>query len=120
VDRHQRDADGLQPQHLLYHYCIVRSDLPIGLIGAYLIHASDESVTGPVPPGTNAVALAVPDEAALTALRHALAAAGIAHAAIVETEGAHAGHLMAVGCAPAPKARLKRHLSSYPKLKEKL
>lgn len=49
----------------LYHYIIVRSDLPRGYQAAQIAHAAGESVTECVPTGTHVVVLSVPDEDAL-------------------------------------------------------
>lgn len=105
---------------VLHHYVIVRLDVPRGTQAAQLIHAAGESacLAGSVPPGTNAVALGVPGEARLLELGRTLTAAGIPHVQITETEGAFAGQVMAIGCAPAPKAGLKKFFSSIPLIKE--
>jgi len=101
----------------LTHYCITRRDLSAGLQAANLIHAAGESSPGNLPDTTYAVALTVPDEPALRSLARKLALAGVRHCAIIESEGSHAGQLMAIGCAPAERSHLKKHLSSYPLLK---
>jgi hypothetical protein len=44
---------------------IVRADLPRGIQAAQIIHAAGESSPGKLPDGTFAIALSVPDEAAL-------------------------------------------------------
>jgi len=104
----------------LYHYVVVRLDVPRGVQAAQIIHAAGESacLAGEVPPGTNAVALGVPSEARLLELGRTLTAAGIPHCQITETEGTFAGQVMAIGCAPAAKAKLKKFFSSIPLIKE--
>lgn len=101
----------------LTHYCITRRDLSAGLQAANLIHAAGESSPGNLPDTTYAVALTVPDEPALRSLARKLALAGVRHCAIIETEGPHAGQMMSIGIAPAPRSQLKKHLSMYPLLK---
>ncbi len=103
----------------MYHYCITRRDLDRGAQAAQLVHAARRSGRLAAQDGdeTNAVALWVRDQAALEALRLVLLANGVAHSAIVESDGAHAGELMAIGCAPAPKPPLKRFFSSIPLIK---
>lgn len=93
---------------------IVRADIPRGLQGANIIHAAGESSPGNLPSGTHAVCLTVPDELALRAVADRLAAAGVAFVSIVESDAPFAGCLMAIGCAPAGKETLRRHLSALP------
>lgn len=80
------------------------------------MHAAGES--GRAPPGTRAVCLAVPDEAALRVVAENLQAACIPFVSVVETEGEHAGQLMAIGCAPTNRREvLRRCLSAVPLLR---
>lgn len=96
---------------------IVRRDLSLGLIGANICHAAYESGDGSIIEHLHAVTLTCPDEAALRKLWERLKAAGVRHRAILECDGEHAGQLMAIGCAPAPRKELERLLSSLPLLK---
>lgn len=84
---------------------------------ANLIHAAGESSPGNLSPKTSAVALTCPDEAVLRSLAARLTAAGVRHRAIMETEGPHAGELMALGLEPCPKEVPRKLLSSLPLLK---
>ena len=68
----------------LAHYCVVRRDLPLGVIAAQLIHAAGCSARGPPPPHTHAVALSVSDEAALILLTDRMRDLGIELVAIRE------------------------------------
>jgi hypothetical protein len=61
-----------------------------------------------------AVALTIENEAALHDLHARLAAACIPHVTIVESDGEHAGQLMAIGAAPGDRVHLRRHFSSLP------
>ena len=99
------------------HYAVVRRDLSPGLQAANLIHAAGESSPGDLPSTTYAVALTCPDEAALLELGVRLSASGVRHRAIIESDGEHAGRLMAIGLVPGPRKELKRLLSSLPLLK---
>ena len=81
------------------------------------MHAAGESVEGPVPTGTYALALSAPDEAALLAFEARLTADGVPHAAIRENSGAFAGQLVAIGLRPAPRSALRRWTSSVPLLR---
>lgn len=98
---------------------IVRADLPLGFLAAQAVHAAGESSPGNLPRATNAVVLAVKDEAALAALARRLALAGIAHVVIDEPDPPYLGQLTAIGLVPtADRALVKPLLSSLPLLKE--
>jgi hypothetical protein len=101
----------------LTHYCIVRRDISPGLQAANLIHAAGESSPGNLPKGTFAVAITIADERELRLLADRLEAAGIALTRIVESDGAHAGQLMAIGLTPCDRDKVRRYLSSYPLLR---
>lgn len=93
------------------HHVIVRADLPHGLQVAQCAHAAGESVEGPVPSGTIAVALAARDQAHLVEIAAKLTAAGIPHKVIRECDG----EPMAIGCAPTrDRAAVRKVLSSVP------
>jgi len=82
-----------------------------------LVHAAGESSPGNLPSDTYAVVLAVPDEAALAALKERLERAKIAHVAIREPDAPWNDALMALGLVPGRKEVLKKHLSMLPLLK---
>ncbi len=105
------------PGDTLTHYCIVRRDLPLGLIGANIQHAAYESGDGSIIEHLHAVTLTCTDEDALRKLWERLKAAGVRHCAIVECDGEHAGQLMAIGCAPGERRIFEKLLSSLPLLK---
>lgn len=96
---------------------VVRRDLPLGVQAANLVHAAGESSPGNLPNNTYAVALSCPDELSLRKLAERLAANGVRHCAIIESEGPHAQQLMAVGLAPCPREEVRRFLSSLPLVK---
>ena len=98
------------------HFVIVRADLPRGIQAANLVHAAGESSPGNLPTGTNAVVLSVPDEATLAAVADKLAVAGVPFVRIVEPDAPYDNALMAIGCVPARKEVLRKHLSSLPLL----
>jgi peptidyl-tRNA hydrolase len=81
-----------------------------------LIHAAGESSPGSLPKGTYAVALTVADEAELRELHARLSAACVPHATIIETDGEHAGQIMAIGVTPGDRQLLRRYLSHLPLL----
>lgn len=95
----------------------MRRDLSPGLQAANLVHAAGESSPGDLPSTTSAVALTCPDEASLRELGRRLSASGVRHRAIIESEGPHAGQLMAIGVEPGRKEALRRHLSMLPLLR---
>lgn len=82
---------------MLTHFCIVRRDLPIGILGAQLIHAAGES-SEQVPVGTYAVALAAKNEEHLAFIEHKLQTLGIPHHAVREPD--RNNELMAIGLQP--------------------
>lgn len=81
-----------------------------------LSHAAGESSPGDLPPGTNVVLLAVPDEAALEQLARRLARAGVAHVRCAEPDAPWCGQLMSIGLAPGRKEVLRRHVGGLPLL----
>lgn len=96
---------------------IVRRDLSLGILAANLVHAAGESSPGDLPDGTYAVVLGVPDEQALRAVCARLRLAQVQYRRVVETEGPHAGQLMALGLVPRRKEDVRRFVSSLPLLR---
>jgi hypothetical protein len=92
----------------------LRSDLPVGVAAAQIIHAAGESSPGNLGAGTFAVALAVPDEAALMKVADRLRAAGMAFTCIFESDAPWSGQLMAIGVRPAARSVMQKVLSSFP------
>lgn len=82
------------------HYCIVRGDLPRGVMAAQLVHAAGESVRGELPPHTRAVVLAVADEAALLRVAARLHDLGVPHRLIREPDPPWHGAAMSIGVCP--------------------
>lgn len=95
----------------LSHYCIVRRDLPMGVIGAQLVHAAGESSPGDIPEGTFAICLGARDEDQLLELEDKLIAAGIKHTAIREPDAPYNGALMAVGIEPVEDRNVLRPIT---------
>lgn len=109
---------------VLTHYCVVRDDLPRGVLAAQLIHAAGESGAGQQglqagPTGLYAVALAVRDEAALLLVEDRLRFYDIPHRAIREPDAPWCGQLMAIGVVPMARDErtLRRVLQRLPLLK---
>jgi hypothetical protein len=100
---------------VLFHYVVVRADLPRGILAAQIVHAAGESSPGGLPEGTNAVVLAVKDEASLVKLANKLDAQRIRFIRIVEPDAPWNGALMALGFPPCEERR--KHLSSVQLLK---
>lgn len=110
----------------LYHYVIVRSDLPTGAQFAQAVHAAGESVRERVPDGTHAVVLSVPNEEALLSIAESLWKNGFAndeYTVIVEpdlpdTGHAYAGQFTAIGLRPSSdRERIGKVLGRLPLLK---
>lgn len=96
----------------LYHYIVVRTDLPVGFLSAQVAHASGESLSEPVAPGTFAVVLGVDTEAELRALHTQLKAGRIRCILVEETDAPYTGQATAIGIEPTTdKATLKKYLS---------
>ncbi len=93
------------------HYCIVRTDIPVGVAFANCVHAAGESAGGPVHSGTYAVALSAKSEQDLCSLADHLEARDVPVHRVVEAHGAYADQLMAIGISPGPKSQRGRHLS---------
>jgi len=70
-----------------------------------------------MPTNTNAVAITASNEHELLALEQRLQAQGVAFRAIRESDGPHAGELMAIGCAPQARDGIRKFFSSYPLLR---
>ena len=103
----------------LYHYVIARADLPRGVQAAQIVHGAGLSVTAvPLPIGTHAVVLTVPDEISLLALSETLSAQGFWHVLVREPDPPYHDAAMAIGLEPQFRTeRLKSVLSALPLLK---
>lgn len=100
----------------LTHYVILRSDLPCGVMVANTVHAAGESAG--VPSGTYSVALATADQAELESVKAKLEELGIPFSAVIETEGEHAGELMAIGVEPlTDRSMIRKAVSCLPLVK---
>jgi hypothetical protein len=107
------DAPVLAVEHVLYHYCIGRLDVPIGDLCAQLIHAAGESSPGNLPPETRAVALGARSEFELLKLEQKLKKKNIPHVAIREPD--QNNELMAIGLRPSERtSAIRSILSSLP------
>jgi Peptidyl-tRNA hydrolase PTH2 len=97
----------------LYHYIIVRADLPHGVQVAQTIHAAGESCEGPLPSGTYAIALSVRDERELREVARRLWDAELPHKVITEPDSPYDGQAMAIGLFPTrERDRVRRVTSS--------
>lgn len=85
----------------LYHYVIVRADLPTGFAMAQVVHAAGESALGgAVPDGTNAVVLEARDEAHLREIFAKLEAKRLSPFLICEPDAPYHGQATAIGLPP--------------------
>lgn len=103
-----------QEKDPICHYCILRTDIPIGNTFAYCVHAAGESSDGNLKPGTYAVALAVTNGKNLEVLANNLEYFKVPIHRVVESHGKYAGQLMAIGVTPGPKSIRGRYLSNLP------
>jgi hypothetical protein len=100
------------------HYCIVRADLPRGVLAAQLVHAAGESSPGNLPSTTFAVVLAADDEAQLERIERELCSRGIDHRAVREPDSPWEGALMAIGIQPvSDRSTLKPVTGGLPLLR---
>ena len=92
---------------------VVRRDLPLGLMGAMIVHAAGESVVEPLGDATHAIVLMARDELHLALEAERLEARGVPLVRIHEPDSPWHNALMAIGIRPRPKSVLKpllRHL----------
>ncbi len=87
-------------------------------MAAQLVHAAGESSPGNLPPNTHAIVLSAPSEDALVRTYEKLLDAGISCTLIREPDAPWNGAVMALGCAPAPRQKIRRLLSGLPLLRE--
>ena len=97
----------------LYHYCISRTDVPLGDLCAQLIHAAGESSPGNLPEDTRAVSLGADSEFDLLKLEQQLKKRNIPHAAIREPDAPWNGQLMAIGIAPCRRSLVKKEVARF-------
>lgn len=113
AERPTNAGNGVRATKTLYHYVVVRSDLPHGVQVAQTIHAAGESCEGPLPSGTYAIALSVPDESSLRELAGRLWDSEVPHKVITEPDSPYNGQAMAIGIFPtADRERVRRVTSS--------
>lgn len=96
----------------LTHYCLVREDLPVGAIGAQLVHAAGHSSPGELPDDTIAVVLAAKSLGHLEHLERKLVRLEIPHRAIREPDAPYNNELMAIGIVPVDDRELVKPVTS--------
>ena len=102
----------------LTHYCIIREDLPLGVLAAQLTHAAGESSPGSLPKNTTAVVLAAKNEAHLEFVEAKLRRLAIPHHAIREPDSPWNEALMSIGIPPVEdRTTIRKAVSSLPLLK---
>lgn len=82
----------------LYHYCVLRNDLPLGVFSAQLIHIAGES--NPGGKHSYAVALYARDEEHLASIEAKLIEKEILHVSVREIDSPYFGALMGIGIVP--------------------
>lgn len=105
-------ASAPTPAEPLYHYCIVRADLPLGVQLAQTVHAAGESSPGDLPSDTRAVMLHAAGAEELLALEAKLRAAGVTFTSIREPDMPWDGQIMAIGLKPCIRTKALRKLMS--------
>lgn len=101
----------------LYHYIVVRKDLPIEHQLVQIVHAVGESILeAPVPPTTRAVLLHADSEGELRELSETLTTKGLAHVLICEPDPPYNGAAVAIGVAPSNKRNQLRKAFFHQKL----
>lgn len=99
----------------MYHYVIVRKDIPIGAQLAQTVHAAGESALFKVPPDTHAIVLAAKSEEQLREIESKLLENSIPHRSIIEIDPPYENQLMAIGLIPSRKtSSIKKVLSQLP------
>lgn len=102
-------ARGATITAVVYLYAIVRKEMTGGALLAQLGHACSECVTpdlAPLPKDTRIVVLAATKEE-LAQTRERLLAAGVPHAAVLETDGVLEGVVTALGLVTLNRDELK-------------
>lgn len=108
----------------MVHYCIVRRDLPLGILSAMLVHAAGESSavyvedTGRTFYGATAVVLEVKNQAELVKTAELLKENGIEYVPIYESDPPYSGEFMAIGVVPQDRAKVGEVLKDYQTLKQ--
>lgn len=105
----------------LTHYCIVRRDLPFGVICAQLTHAAGESFyrlpqfsTGSqYSTHTIAVVLGARNETKLLKLEDWLKEDDVPHVAIREPDAPWYNQLMAIGLVPAQRETVQKYVKYF-------
>lgn len=110
---------------MLVHYCFVRRDLPLGIIGAMLVHAAGESAAacqdykGERFDGGTAVVLEARDEDHLLEIERYLDNQDpVGYIPIHESEGTYHGQFMAIGVYPGEREVLSPIMKQFNILRE--
>lgn len=95
----------------VYHYVIVRPNLPTGVLAAQVIHAAGESAEERVQNGTHAVALVAKSPGHLGEIESKLIRLDIPHRAIREPDPPWNNELMAIGIRPMVQTSKLRRIT---------
>lgn len=90
----------------IYHYCVTRNDLPLGVIAAQLVHAAGES--NPGGEHSYVVVLSVSSKEELLDIEKKLCDANIVHVAVREIDSPYNGELMTIGINPIFRSKNKQ------------
>lgn len=104
------ELDSQPVTQTLFHYVIVRNDLPVGMLAAQIVHAAGETSPGNLLSGTHAVVLGIDSEQELKSLSRKLRDANVPHKPIIENDPPYTDQWMAIGISPAPKSAIYPHV----------
>jgi hypothetical protein len=100
----------LADSKILYHYILVRQDLPFSVQMVNVAHAAGESITTPIPSNTRAVLLHVKDEAQLLDCARLIEKKGLTHVLVREPDEPFNNSAMAIGLEPSNRRNMLRRL----------
>lgn len=107
----------LQENQILYHYILVRKDLPFAVQMVNVAHAAGESVVeAPIPSTTRAVILHVADEKELLKYVEIIKQKNFSHVLIKEPDEPYNGAAMALGLTPSNRRNALRRVFYHLKL----
>jgi len=117
IERRGRQIIDIWSKHELFHYVVVRKDIPPGAQLAQAVHAAAESATPRPEPGTTAVVLHAVDETHLKIVKARLDKAELDHYLVFESDDDkhYPGQMMSIGLTPTTdREAIRKVLSSLP------
>ena len=100
-----------EKEKTVYHYILIRKDLPASVQMVNAVHAAGESIIdAPIPSTTRAVLLGVDNEEMLLSYFEKLKTKNIHYVLIREPDEPYNGAAMAIGIAPSDRRNMLRKL----------